>query len=200
MHHREGIHPPRQGEPVWAGAVRAFPLAHASSPRPRAVSYPGDGGGLSGLAAVFIGGDRGKAGSHASVTVEEKVSALEMDQMVITAAMEVRMETRWGPRGEGEEAVSVGAARWAGATLPVPERWPAPPRRAAPPPQTSGSTHLRATPPILGKCPRPPQRTALPTLEEWPRPPHEERPRPPWKGGPTPSDRAVTSTSERYYI
>ena len=84
---------------------------------------------------MFIGGDRGKAGSHASVTFEEKVSALEMDQMVITAAMEVRMETRWGPRGEGKEAVSVGAARWAGATLPVPERWPAPPRRAAPPPQ-----------------------------------------------------------------
>ena len=28
----EDSHPPRQGEPVWAGAAGAFPLAHASSP------------------------------------------------------------------------------------------------------------------------------------------------------------------------
>lgn len=41
VHHREGIHPPRQGEPVWAGAVRAFPLAHASSPpRPQGRCSP----------------------------------------------------------------------------------------------------------------------------------------------------------------
>lgn len=52
------------------------------------------------------------------MTFEATVSVLEMDQMVITAGMEVRMETRWGQRGAGKEAVFVGAARWAGATLP----------------------------------------------------------------------------------
>ena len=104
---------------------------------------------------MFIGGDRGKGGSHASVTFEAMVSALEMDQMVITARMEVRMETRWEPRGEGKEAVSVGAARWAGATLPVPERWPAPPRRAAPPPQTERSRPPQGDPAHPGRVAMP---------------------------------------------
>ena len=130
---------------------------------------------------MFKGGDRGNGGSHASVTFEAMVSVLEMDQMVITAGMEVRMETKWGQRGAGKEAVFVAAARWAGATLRVPERWPSHPRWAAPPTQTerphplrrSGPAHLRATPP---------------TLEEWPRPPLDERPRPPGNGGPTHSE------------
>ena len=55
------------------------------------------------MASVFKGGDRGHGGSRASVTFEAMVSVLEMDQMVITARMEVRMESgggreEWGRR------------------------------------------------------------------------------------------------------